>query len=373
MEPVAKPPMINRTRLVETFLELVRIDSPSQQEAAIADYLEPTLSACGCTVMRQPYGASFNLIATRPSPLPNAPWLLLSAHMDTVESTAGIDCRIEDGIIRSAGTTILGADDKSALAQIVEMLRIMQEYLLPAINLEIVLTSGEEQGLMGARNLNMSRLKSRRAVVLDISGPPGLIVTAAPAREQFSIAVLGRAAHAGIEPEKGINAVRVAAEIIAELPNARIDDRTTFNVSMLTGGAAMNIVPKEATICGEFRTHDDDLRRELRARIQAVAEGIAGRHGAAVNIQMEPEYEGFRLDDNEPFLVHIEAAITACGVTPQRITTGGGSDANIFNTCGIVCVNISNGMMQIHSPEEHISVDNLVAGTEILIRLVCAR
>ncbi len=365
-------PMIHAQRLVDAFLRLARLNSPALQEEEIGRELAGILPELGCAVEVQRYGQSFNIIAHRPGTAGNAPPLLLCAHMDTVEPTPDIQFIVADGIIRTSGSTILGADNKSAIAQILEALAVLKEQRLAHAPLEIVFTSAEEKGLLGARNLHMPDLRSRHGIVLDVSGPPGRIVIAAPARQQFAVTVHGRAAHAGIEPEKGVNAVRIAAEIIAELPDGRLDEETTFNVSMLMGGSASNIVPKEAIIHGEFRTHSRARIAELTERIQVTARAAAERSGAGVEVRIETEYEAFRIADQQPFLAFAARVLGECGLTPETVTSGGGSDANILNRHGICCLNLSNGMRDIHTTDEHISTEDLVTGAEILIRAACA-
>ncbi|HSW61756.1 MAG TPA: M20/M25/M40 family metallo-hydrolase [Dissulfurispiraceae bacterium] len=364
--------MINEQRLVETFIRLAGLNSPSLEEEEIGRELVHMLHVRGARVEVQRFGQSFNVIARKSGTVAGDRPLLLGAHMDTVEPTAGIQCITAEGIIKTSGTTILGADNKSALAQILETLTVLEERGLPHPPLEIVFTSAEEKGLLGARNLAVPLLLSRHCIILDISGPPGLIVTAAPAREQFNITVRGRAAHAGIEPEKGINAVRIAAEIIAALPNGRLDGETTFNVSSVGGGSSSNIVPKEATIHGEFRTHSERRKAELSECIRMTARAAAERFGAGVAVQIETEYEAFRIDSNHPFLAFAESVLRECNLVPRRIVTGGGSDANILNRHGICCLNLSNGMRDIHTTDEHIAVTDLVTGAEMLIRAACS-
>ncbi|KAF0184135.1 MAG: peptidase T-like protein [Nitrospirae bacterium] len=364
--------MINEQRLVETFIRLAGLNSPSLQEEEVGRELADMLRTLGTHAEVQHYGQSFNVIARKSGTVAGGSPLLFGAHMDTVEPTVGIQCIIAEGIIKTSGSTILGADNKSAVAQILEMLAVFEENELPHPPLEIVFTSAEEKGLLGARNLAVPLLRSRHGIILDISGPPGLIVTAAPAREQFDITVRGRAAHAGIEPEKGINAVRIAAEIIAVLPNGRLDGETTFNVSALGGGSSSNIVPKEAIIHGEFRTHSERRKAELTECIRMTARAAAERFGTAVAVQIETEYEAFRIDSNHPFLAFAESVLRECALVPQRIVTGGGSDANILNRHGICCLNLSSGMHDIHTTDEHIAVADLVTGAEILIRSACS-
>lgn len=358
---------INEQRLVETFLRYISIDSPPLQEEHFGAELTKTLGELGCVVEVLRFDGSFNIIAHKPGAFADTPWLLLGAHMDTVESTAGIACAIDDGIIKSTGTTILGADNKSAVAQIIEALRVLDEQKLPHANLEILFTASEERGLIGVRNLDCSLLRSAHGIILDVSGPPGAVVVAAPTREMFSIQVNGRAAHAGIEPEAGINAVRVAAEIVAALPNGRIDARTTLNVSEIRGGAASNIVPALASLQGEFRAHDPEQCAALRRVLHDIPASVATRSGASVAIEIEREYEGFLIAADEPFLRFGEDVLAACGLEARRLVTGGGSDGNILNRSGICCLNFSNGMSKIHSHEENIAINDLVTGSEILL------
>jgi tripeptide aminopeptidase len=363
--------VINEQRLVETFIRYVSIDSPPLQEELIGAELAQTLTELGCVVEIARYEGSFNIIARKSGSDPALPWLLLGAHMDTVESTAGIAYCIENGVIRSIGDTILGADDKSAIAQIIEALRVLDEQKLPHANLEILFTSAEERGLIGVRNLDISLLRSAHGIILDVSGPPGAVVVAAPTREMFSITVQGRAAHAGIEPEAGINAIRVAAEIVAALPNGRIDERTTLNISEIRGGSATNIVPEQACLHGEFRAHEQEQCEAIRAMLHDIPSRIAAHAGAGVAIAIEREYEAFAIAPDEPFLQFAEEVIGACGLQPKHLVTGGGSDGNILNRSGLCCLNLSNGMSAIHSHQEHIAVTDLVTGAEMLVYAAC--
>lgn len=358
---------VNEQRLVDTFLRYILIDSPPLQEELIGAELVRTLAEVGCIVEMVRYDGSFNIIARKAGTDSLAPWLLFGAHMDTVESTAGIAYAIEDGVIRSTGATILGADNKSAVAQIIEALRVLDEQKLPHANLEILFTSSEERGLIGARNLDRSLLRSIYGILLDVSGSPGAVVVAAPTREMFSIQVKGRAAHAGIEPEAGINAIRVAAEIVAALPIGRIDDRTTMNISQITGGSASNIVPEQTCLHGEFRAHDQEQCEAIRRMLHFIPSEVALRSGASVEVRIEREYEAFAIASDNPFLLFGEEVLDACGLEAKRLVTGGGSDGNVLNRNGMCCLNFSNGMRKIHSREEYIPVQELVTGCEILL------
>jgi tripeptide aminopeptidase len=182
--------------------------------------------------------------------------------------------------------------------------------------------------------------------------------------------ITGRSSHAGIEPEKGINAIRVAARIISGVPDGRLDHETTANIGMIQGGTATNVVPKEVIINGEVRSHSMTALEEARQTIFRIACRIAQENGAGLDISDHEEYRTFRIDDDMHFLRYMEEVFRRCGIEPVRTTTGGGSDANIFNQKEIMTVNISNGMQKVHSTEEHISLEDLYKGCLIVLTAV---
>lgn len=358
---------INRQRLTETFIELIGINSPSFGEEEIGKVLVRRLETTGCKTEVQRYGQSFNIIATSEGQVRKAPPLLLNAHMDTIESTAGITFSLKGDSVRSTGETVLGADDKSALAQILEALTVLLERDIPHGDLEIVFTSAEEKGLTGARNLDFGRLRSRYALVPDSGGSVGNIVTAAPTHLTYEMRITGRAAHAGIEPEKGLNAIRAAANIITAVPDGRIDPFTTANIGMINGGTATNVVAKEVVIKGEIRGHDCDCINKIRNSIFDTAGKEAGRFGAALNISEIREYDAYKIAEEDAFLKFLAGVYKKCGIEPVFTITGGGSDANIFNHCGIKALNISNGMQKVHSSEEFILLPDLYNGCLVVL------
>ncbi|MEK7850825.1 MAG: M20/M25/M40 family metallo-hydrolase, partial [Deltaproteobacteria bacterium] len=353
---------INQGRLIETFTDLIRINSPSFSEREIGEFLKRRLEAVGCRVEFQEYDRSFNLMGFKKGNNPDIPPLLLSGHMDTIEPTEGIAFSIDDEAIRSTGNTVLGADDKSALAQIIEALMVINEKGLAHGDLEIVFTSAEETGLFGARSLDFSRLKSRHALILDSSGSVGSIVIAAPTHYTYEMKITGKAAHAGIEPEKGISAIRAAAKIISSVPDGRINPETTANIGVIKGGTATNVVPKEIVIKGEVRGHDNTVLEDTKKTILDAAGLIAGKEGVRLEVMGQEEYKAFRIDESEPFLRFLDSVYKGCGIEPVHTITGGGSDANIFNHRGIMAINISTGMQKVHSTEEHIYIKDLFNG-----------
>jgi tripeptide aminopeptidase len=361
--------LINKKRLIDTFVDLIRINAPSFEEKEIGAFLARRLSAAGCSVKVQRYDKSFNLIAVKKGRKKTSP-LLLSAHMDTIEPTKGIAFTIDKDRIRSTGPTVLGADDKSALAQILEALTVLHDNEIPHGDLEIVFTSAEERGLQGARNLNFENIKSRHALVLDSGGSVGNLIIGAPTHITYTMTITGRSAHAGIEPEKGINAIRVAAEIITKMPDGRIDEDTTANIGIINGGTATNVVTREVVIHGELRSHSMKTLEATKKLLFEAARETARTHQVRVSILKDVEYKSFRISKNDPFLKFLTAVFEECGIVPVLKKTGGGSDANIFHQHGIMAINISNGMQKVHSPEEFILIDDLYKGCTAVFKTV---
>ncbi|RPI37566.1 MAG: M20/M25/M40 family metallo-hydrolase [Nitrospiraceae bacterium] len=361
---------INKKRLLETFIELLSINSPSFQEKEIGSLLAKKLKERGCRVTIQKYDKSFNLIAFKKGNVSKAHPLLLSGHMDTIEPTEDIKFSIQSDSIRSTGSTVLGADDKSALAQILEALAVLQERALPHGDIEIVFTSAEEKGLHGARNLDFGKIRSRFALVLDSGGSVGKLVVAAPTQVSYEMRITGRPAHAGIEPEKGISAIRVAAEIISAVPDGRISPETTANIGMISGGTATNVVSKEVIIHGELRSHDYKVLQNTRKAIVDTAGKIAKKNKAGMHITEREEYQSFKIGENDRFLKFMDSVVQGCGIKPVHTITGGGSDANIFNNQGVKTINMSTGMQEVHSHKEYILLKDLYKGSLLVLKAI---
>jgi tripeptide aminopeptidase len=361
---------INKARLLKTFTDLLRVNSPSFCENEIGDLLSGMLRERGCRVAIQKYGKFFNIIAFKKGNTAGGRPLLLSGHMDTIEPTEGIRFSVRYGRVCSTGNTVLGADDKSALAQILEALAVLKEDDLEHGDIEIVFTSSEEKGLQGAKNLDFRRIRSRCGLVLDSSGRVGRLVVAAPTQITYAMLILGKAAHAGIEPEKGISAIRVAAEVISGVPDGRISPETTSNIGIIKGGTATNVVPKEVVIHGELRSHDDRALRHTKKEIFDTARKIVKKNGAGIHISEHEEYQSYRIDAHDPFLEFIDGVAKSCRITSSQVITGGGSDANIFNKRGIKTINLSTGMQKVHSKEEYILLSDLYKGSLLVLRAI---
>ena len=361
---------IKKERLLKTFTELISVNSPSFFEKEIGALLKRRLRERGCRVYIQKYDKSFNLIAFKKGNTPGVQSLLLSGHMDTIEPTEGIQFSIQADRICSTGNTVLGADDKSALAQILESLSVLQEKNLPHGDLEIVFTSAEEKGLFGAKNLDFKRIRSRFGLVLDSGGSVGKLVVAAPTHVTYEMRIIGKAAHAGIEPEKGISAIRVAAEVISAVPNGRISTGTTANIGIIKGGTATNVVPKEVVINGEMRSHEDKTLRDIKRDIFDTARRIVKKNKAGISISEHEEYKSFRFDESDNFLNFMDSVAKSCRIIPSHVITGGGSDANIFNKQAIKTINLSTGMRKVHSNEEYILLKDLYKGSLLVLNAI---
>lgn len=349
-----------RQRLLQTFRQLLRINSPSGKEEALARYLVAELEKMGLEVHRDGAG---NVIARADG---EGEPLLVCAHMDTVEPTEGLVIVEEDGCFRSDGTTILGADDKAGIATILEAIRRAG----PRPPLDIVFTVHEEGGLLGAKALNLAELRARRGLVLDAGGAVGSVVTAAPSQVKMAARIRGVAAHAGSAPEQGVNAIVLAARGITAMRLGRLDDETTANIGIIRGGQATNVVPDLVELRGEARSHSEDkLQRQVAAMKEALEQAATGGGGKA-EVEVQRSYAGFCIPENEPLVTTFLRVSERMGLEPATVRGGGGSDANVFNAQGMVCVNMSVGMANSHAKNEFVRADDLEQATALLTELL---
>lgn len=346
--------MIDQQRLLSTFLDLVRIDSPSGEEEAMALEVGRRLAGLGGRVQRDAYGNLIVAIGQGGEPF------LLGAHLDTVEPGRGISPIVDGDLIRTGGSTVLGGDAKSGVAAILEGLTAFASSgrALPA--LDVVFTRREESGLEGSANLDYSLLRARRGAEFDGEGPVNHITSAAPGRLSANLRFSGRGAHAGVEPEKGISAIQMAARFVSGFPQGRLDDETTANIGLISGGSAANAVPETATLTAEARSRDKAKLEGLRDRILAlVAEIRRDFTGAGVDCQLREEFAGYKLAPDHPAVATVTAAMRRAGLTPELIASGGATDANNFAGHGIDVVVVGLGGSDFHTVRESISVTAL--------------
>ncbi|HUK55551.1 MAG TPA: M20/M25/M40 family metallo-hydrolase [Nitrospiria bacterium] len=376
--------MIRAERMSAAFLELVRIDSLSREEGKIAERLVRELKALGSEVYVDDAGSKVggetgNIIARFPGGRTGEP-VLLSAHMDTVVPGRGIKPIREPDRIRTDGTTILGADDKSGIAIILEVLTVLNEREIPHPPVEVVFTICEEAGLIGAKHLDIRSLRSRHGLVLD-SCPADSLFTRGPAADKLEFTVHGHAAHAGVCPEEGLNAIRIAAEAIARMRLGRIDAETTANLGLIEGGSAVNIVPDRVVIRGEARSHDEAKLAAQSSHMAECFETAARAHRlmkdgreiqARVEGKIERDYPRMTLGDDAPVVQWIKAAAATLGVSIACRKTGGGCDANVFNGHGLNVANLGTGMREIHTVKEHLLLREFEQTARVVLEMLRA-
>ncbi len=363
-----------RDLLAETFLRLVRTASPTGHEAAVAELVAQYLADLGLAITRDNAQETCeaecgNLLAFLPGTAPGYPVIMLNAHLDTVVHEGEIEPVVEGDFIRSAGETILGADDKAGIALILLALRQIIEEKLPHGDLWAVFTVAEETGLWGAQRLDYARLQPwpQMCYALDGGRQPGKMGTAAPSSSSLDVTITGRAVHAGVRPEAGVSAILAAAQAISALQLGRLDPETTANVGTIAGGSAPNIVPERCVLRAEARSHDDG---KLTAQIEhmTVCFREAGRSvGAQVEVEVGRSYTAFALAEDAPLVQRAAQAARRLGLEPVTERGGGGSDANVFNEYGIPSLMMATGAMDLHTSQEQL---NIAASLECLEWLV---
>ncbi|MBU4259149.1 MAG: M20/M25/M40 family metallo-hydrolase [Proteobacteria bacterium] len=373
--------MIKKDRLLNTFLSLVKIDSISREEANISNEIKKILESLGAETMNDSAGEKIgantgNLIARFKGNI-KCPPLLLNAHMDTVNPGKGISVVFKDGTFTSDGTTILGADDKSAIAIIIETVRILQENNLEYGHLELVFTICEEIGLLGAKHLDYSLITASYGYTLDATDTEGL-VTRAPAANRIEFKIHGKDAHAGAAPEKGINAICLASKAIADLDIGRIDHETTCNIGIIEGGIATNIVPSMVTVKGETRSHDKEKLRKITDEIVSSFKNVVDNYKKSVSdddlpcleISIENDFSLTNIPDDTPVVTLVRKAAENLGRNMTSKTSGGGSDANIFFEKGINVGVLGTGMQDMHTVRESVKLDDMVRTVELLLEII---
>ena len=366
--------MVNRRRLLDSFSSLVSIDSVSLQERQMADYLKNALTDLGLTVQEDDSWKTFggtagNVYGFLPGAL-DLPALLFSAHMDTVTPGLGKKAIFqEDGRITSDGATILGADDASGIAAILEAIRVIKENGLPHRPIEVLFTASEEVHCHGTAAFDPSILQSKETYVLDLGGHIGTAACSAPAICSFTATVKGRAAHAGVAPEQGIHAIRAAAAAISQMPLGRVDEMT-INVGAITGGEATNIVPHTCVVEGEIRGFHQDTVLAKLAEIRACFQDAATDIGATVEWEQNASFNAYAMEETHPAVTRFCAACESLNLPISLIPTYGGSDLNNLYSLGLRGLVISTGMENAHNVTEYIHADDLERAANLTLALM---
>src|ERR671932_32147 len=375
--------MINQERTKNLLLELVQIDSVSRRERDVAERIKAHCEEMGAEVEIDDAGEKVggntgNVIARFKGTIPDAPPIMMSAHMDTVVPGENVQPIIEGDIIRPDGTTVLGGDDKSGCAIIIETIRCLQEQNIPHTDIEAVFSICEEVGLLGAKHLDVSRIRAKYGIVFD-SDDPGFLFTKGPSANHLEFKIYGLESHAGVAPEQGISAIKIAAEAIHNMKLFRIDEETTANIGIIEGGKATNIITNFVRLVGEARSLSDEKLKaqcdhmvkcfeDAAAEFEVTVEGRTTK--GRVEAIVEPEYYAMDVPEDSRVVQLVKQAASRMGLKVETMASGGGCDANIFNRKGIECANLGTGMRAIHTVNEWLDVKDMYASAEMTIEIL---
>jgi tripeptide aminopeptidase len=354
-------------RLHETFVRLCEIRSPTGEEREVADTIVAELGALGLEVSEDSAAdtaeaGAGNILARLPGASDG--WVMFCAHIDTVPHDGQIEVVETDGVFRSAGDTILGADNKAAVAVFMELVARHADDP-PPVGIELLLTVAEEQGLRGAKAFDASTLRAKAGFVLDHASAIGEVIVTSPTQQRVLADFSGVEAHAGIRPEDGNNAIAAAAAAISRMELGRLDAETTANVGVISGGTSGNVVPGHCDIVAEARSLDAARAAEVAGALSDACAWGASEHGCDADVRIEELFRGYKVPTSSRALALAEAGLRRAGFKPKRTSTGGGSDANALILGDFDCVLLANGTEANHTPDEVVSARNLDAMLEV--------
>lgn len=367
--------MINEQRIVDLFIELVQVDSETKHEEKIAVVLKEKFTALGLEVVEDDakektgHGAN-NLICTLPATKEGVDTIYFTSHMDTVVPGNGIKPSIEDGYIKSDGTTILGADDKAGLAAMLEAITVLKEENIAHGKIEFIITVGEESGLVGAKALDSSLVTAKFGYALDSDGKVGDIIVAAPTQAKVNATIYGKTAHAGVAPERGVSAITIASRAISKMPLGRIDEETTANIGRFEGGTQTNIVCDRVDILAEARSLIPEKMEAQVAKMKEAFETAAQEMGGRAEVDIKVMYPGFKFGDGDHVVEVAKKAVANIDRPSRLLQSGGGSDANVIAGFDIPTVNLAVGYEDIHTTNEKIPVEELVKTSELVVSII---
>jgi tripeptide aminopeptidase len=364
------------SEVVDLFTELAALPSPPGEERAVADVVIGYLRDLGLSVDEDDagpkVGSNIGNLYCRLEATNGGNPIFLCAHLDTVPPEGPIEPVIEDGVVRNAAGTILGADNKSAVAAMLEGARRVLAENRPHGGIELLFTPKEEVGLLGAAAFDLERLQARLGYVYDQAAPIGDVILGAPHSQAMQVRFHGRAAHSGMYPEEGRSAIAAAARAVADLRLGRVDEETTANVGIIRGGTAGNIIPEWCTLDAEGRSHDERKLAELVQEMVDAFSFAAGLEDCELETKISKSYRGYRFKTEDQVVRIAHAALERSGYTPVYGLSGGAADANVFNERGLACLNLANGMQDIHTSDERITVADLEGMVEVTLALVDA-
>lgn len=361
-------------RVVETFIELVRIDSEAKDEGKFQAFLKARFESLGLDVyeddtMGQTGLGANNLLCTLKGEKDKVS-LFFSAHIDTVAPGKGINPQIRGDVIYSDGTTILAADDKAGIAIMLELIEVIREEAIPHGTIEFVLTPGEEIGLVGANAFDMTKMTAKHGFVLDNGGPVGSITMDSPTLMGLKVEVKGVTAHAGLEPEKGVSAIEIAAKAISGMKSGRLDSETTANIGTINGGVASNIVADKVEVVAEARSISQEKCQEQINHMIEQFEIASINLGGEINFSTDTKSVGYHFEKEDELVKQAAQAIAKVGRSVTYDSSGGGSDANVFNVNGRKALNLSIGYEKIHTTNEFLPINELMKAVELSCELV---
>src|SRR3954454_6910680 len=362
--------------VLDLFLELAALPTPPGDERAAGDVVLRYLRDLGLEADEDGCAAEIggdmgNIYARLEPPAEGTP-IFLCAHLDTVPPSGPLEPVVEDGVVRNDGGTILGADNKAAVAAMLEGVRRVLAEGRPHAGIELLFTPKEEVGLIGAYAFDHTRLHARTGYVYDQAAPIGVVILGAPYSQSLEVTFHGRASHSGMHPDDGRSAILAAARAISELRLGRVDDDSTANVGTISGGTATNIVPERCTFVAEARSQDERKLAELLQEMQDAVTFAAGVAECDVETTLRKSYRGYRFAKSDHAVSLAADALGRCGFSVSYDVSGGAADANVFNERGLECVNLANGMTDIHTPAEHIAVSDLEAMVDVTLALLDA-
>lgn len=374
--------MIKQDRLTDYTMDLITIDSPSKQEKEVAMKLKYDMeqigAQCSFDSADEKVGGNVGNLTVKVKGNTDAPPFFFSSHMDTVSPGIGIKPHIKEGIMRSDGTTILGSDDKSGVAIIVEVIKSLKENNIPHGDIEVAFTICEEIGLLGAKYYDINNISAKHGIVLDSSTPDRLVLRC-PSAEELNFTVHGIEAHAGLCPQNGISAIKVASDAISTMTFGRIDHETTSNIGIIKGGIATNIVTGKVEVVGEVRSHDE---QKLKAQVYHMTECFTNsakkykivlngkQLEAKIEVRTERSYDRMDVGDDSFITKLVLKAVQNLGHKVKLHTTGGGCDANYFNKFGLSCANLGTGMYELHTVNEYLVLEEQQRCAKIMLETV---
>ena len=370
--------MVNTERMKRTFTELVSLYAPSKGEREVCEYLKKKLKSLGASKIIEDNDGSVNggncgnLIAVWNGNAPGLPSIALTAHMDCVEHCKDIEPILDGGVFTSKGDTILGGDDKAGVTAILEGIALMKEMYIPHGKITVIFTVQEEIGLFGSKYIEEKYIQGIDfGYVLDADGPAGSLYNAGPSQYQLSFTLKGVAAHAGMAPEKGTNAIAMAAEAITHCPTGRIDEETTCNIGIITGGTATNIVPDACVVRAEARSRDTKkLEALVDTMVHAFEDAAKKFPEGSLSVNTEKSYDAFLVKESDPALKLFRKAAASMDKTMTVAKSGGGSDANWFTAKGFPAVLVGVGMTDFHTNRESLKEQDLYDAGLLVYKLI---